>query len=171
MSKYTDLLREYARLSVTNSELSIDNSQLLVENLQIKAENSQIKAESMRLAQQLEHMKNLTKEMYYEFRLDRPNGNLKENNRESLELIAGGTLYVVQYLDTKGNSFISTEGFTPEGDIAPRLFYFGYAVFFLVETLFQQGFATLPDRFLRILSRNPKFLKYVLKEFQRVLSL
>ncbi|NQE38517.1 hypothetical protein [Microcoleus asticus] len=164
MSEYTDLLREYARLSVANSKLSIDNSQLLVENLQIKAE-------SMRLAQQLEHMKNLTKEMYYEFRLDRPNGNLKENNRESLELSAGRTLYVVQYLDTKGNSFISTEGFTSEGDIAPKLFYFGYAVFFLVETLFQQGFATLPDRFLRILSRNPKFLKYVLKEFQRVLSL
>ena len=164
MSEYTDLLREYARLSVANSELSIDNSQLLIENLQIKAER-------LRLAQQLEHMKNLTKEMYYEFRLDRPNGNLRENNRESLELSAGGTLYVVQYLDTKGNSFISTEGFTPEGDIAPKLFYFGYAVFFLVETLSQQGFITLPDRFLRILSRNPKFLKYVLKEFQRVLSL
>ncbi|MEG4960290.1 MULTISPECIES: hypothetical protein [unclassified Microcoleus] len=88
MSEYTDLLREYARLSVANSELSIDNSQLLVENLQIKAE-------SIRLAQQLEHMKNLTKEMYYEFRLDRPNGNLRENNRESLELSTGGTLYVV----------------------------------------------------------------------------
>lgn len=170
MSEYTDLLREYARLSVANSGLSIDNSQLLVENLQIKADNLQIKAENLRLAQQLEHMNNLTKEMYYDFRLDRPNGNLRENNRESLELSAGGTLYVVQYLDTKGNSFISTEGFTPEGDIAPKLFYFGYAVFFLVEELTRQGFTCLPDRFLKLLSRNHKFLRYVLKEFERVLS-
>ncbi|MEG4838332.1 hypothetical protein [Microcoleus sp. B9-D4] len=137
---------------------------LLIENLQIKAEN-------LRLTQQLDHMKNLTREMYYEFRLNRPNGNLRENNREPLDLNGGGVLYLVQYVDTKGNSFISTEGFTPEGDIAPKLFYFGYAVFFLVETLYQQGFTTLPDRFLRILSQNPKFLKYVLKEFQRVLSL
>ncbi|MEG5175590.1 hypothetical protein [Microcoleus sp. B3-D7] len=113
----------------------------------------------------------LTREMYYDFRLDRPNGKLKENKRESLELSAGGTLYVVQYLDTKGNSFISTEGFTPEGDIAPKLFYFGYAVFFLVEELTRQGFTCLPDKFLELLSRNQKFLRYVLKEFQRVLSL
>ncbi|MEG3994736.1 MULTISPECIES: hypothetical protein [unclassified Microcoleus] len=124
----------------------------------------------MRLRQQLDHMNDLTREMYYEFRLDRPNGKLKENNRESLELSAGGILYVVQYLDTKGNSFVSTEGFTPEGDIAPKLFYFGYAVFFLVEELTRQGFTCLPDRFLKLLSRNHKFLRYVLKEFERVLS-
>ncbi|MEG4850879.1 hypothetical protein QUB10_08205 [Microcoleus sp. B5-D4] len=164
MSEYTDLLREYARLSVANSGLLIDNSELLIQNLQIKAEN-------LRLAQQLEHIKNLTREMYYDFRLSRPNGNLKENKRESLELSAGGTLYVVQYLDNKANSFISTEGFTPEGDIAPKLFYFGYAVFSLVEELTRQGFTCLPERFLEILNRNPKFLRYVLKEFQQVLSL
>lgn len=164
MSEYTDLLREYARLSVANSGLSIDNSELLIQNLQIKAEN-------LRLAQQLEHMKNLTREMYYDFRLDRPNGNLKENNREPLDLNGGGVLYVVQYVDTKDNSFISTEGFTPEGDIAPKLFYLGYAVFFLVEELTRQGFTCLPDKFLKLLSRNPKFLRYVLKEFQQVLSL
>jgi hypothetical protein len=48
MSGYTDLL--------------IENSQFLIENLQIKAEN-------LRLTQQLEHMNNLAREMYYEFRL------------------------------------------------------------------------------------------------------
>jgi len=141
-----------------------ENTELLIENLKLQAEN-------LRLRRQLDYMNNLAREMYYQFRFDRPNLPLKEKNRESLELKDGGTLYVVQYVDTKGNSFISTEGFTPEGDIAPKLFYFGYAVFFLVEELTRQGFTCLPDRFLELLSRNQKFLRYVLKEFQRVLSL
>jgi hypothetical protein len=141
-----------------------ENTELLIENLKLQAEN-------LRLSRQLDYMNNLAREMYYQFRFDRPNLPLKEKNRESLELKGGGTLYMVQYVDTKGNSFISTEGFTPEGDIAPKLFYFGYAVFFLVEELTRQGFTCLPDRFLELLSRNQKFLRYVLKEFQRVLSL
>ncbi|MEG4496668.1 hypothetical protein QUB05_04660 [Microcoleus sp. F10-C6] len=141
-----------------------ENTELLIENLKLQAEN-------LRLRRQLDYMNNLAREMYYQFRFDRPNLPLKEKNRESLELKGGGTLYMVQYVDTKGNSFISTEGFTPEGDIAPKLFYFGYAVFFLVEELTRQGFTCLPDRFLELLSRNQKFLRYVLKEFQRVLSL
>jgi len=141
-----------------------ENTELLIENLKLQAEN-------LRLRRQLDYMNNLAREMYYQFRFDRPNLPLKEKNRESLELEGGGTLYMVQYVDTKGNSFISTEGFTPEGDIAPKLFYFGYAVFFLVEELTRQGFTCLPDRFLELLSRNQKFLRYVLKEFQRVLSL
>ena len=141
-----------------------ENTELLIENLKLQAEN-------LRLKRQLDYMNNLAREMYYQFRFDRPNLPLKEKNRESLELKGGGTLYMVQYVDTKGNSFISTEGFTPEGDIAPKLFYFGYAVFFLVEELTRQGFTCLPDRFLELLSRNQKFLRYVLKEFQRVLSL
>jgi len=141
-----------------------ENTELLIENLKLQAEN-------LRLRQQLDYMNNLAREMYYQFRFERPNLPLKEKNRESLELKGGGTLYMVQYVDTKGNSFISTEGFTPEGDIAPKLFYFGYAVFFLVEELTRQGFTCLPDRFLELLSRNQKFLRYVLKEFQRVLSL
>ena len=141
-----------------------ENTELLIENLKLQAEN-------LRLRRQLDYMNNLAREMYYQFHFDRPNLPLKEKNRESLELKDGGTLYVVQYVDTKGNSFISTEGFTPEGDIAPKLFYFGYAVFFLVEELTRQGFTCLPDRFLELLSRNQKFLRYVLKEFQRVLSL
>jgi hypothetical protein len=141
-----------------------ENTELLIENLKLQAEN-------LRLRQQLDYMNNLAREMYYQFRFDRPNLPLKEKSRESLELSAGGTLYVVQYVDSQGKSFISTEGFTPEGDIAPKLFYFGYAVFFLVEELTRQGFTCLPDRFLELLSRNQKFLRYVLKEFQRVLSL
>ena len=141
-----------------------ENTELLIENLKLQAEN-------LRFRRQLDYMNNLAREMYYQFRFDRPNLPLKEKNRESLELKGGGTLYMVQYVDTKGNSFISTEGFTPEGDIAPKLFYFGYAVFFLVEELTRQGFTCLPDRFLELLSRNQKFLRYVLKEFQRVLSL
>jgi len=141
-----------------------ENTELLIENLKLQAEN-------LRLKQQLDYMNNLTREMYYQFRFDRPNLPLKEKSRESLKLNAGGTLYVVQYVDSQGKSFISTEGFTPEGDIAPKLFYFGYAVFFLVEELTRQGFTCLPDRFLELLSRNQKFLRYVLKEFQRVLSL
>ncbi len=140
------------------------NTELLIEDLKLQAEN-------LRLRRQLDYMNNLAREMYYQFRFDRPNLPLKEKNRESLELKDGGTLYMVQYVDKKGNSFISTEGFTPEGDIAPKLFYFGYAVFFLVEELTRQGFTCLPDRFLELLSRNQKFLRYVLKEFQRVLSL
>ena len=140
------------------------HTDLLIENLQLKAEN-------LRLTKQLEQMNSLAREMYYEFRFDRPNLPLKEKSRESLELKAGGTLYVVQYVDSQGKSFISTEGFTPEGDIAPKLFYFGYAVFFPIEELTRQGFTCLPDRFLELLSRNQKFLRYVLKEFQRVLSL
>ena len=87
-----------------------ENTELLIENLKLQAEN-------LRLKQQLDYMNNLTREMYYQFRFDRPNLPLKEKNRESLELKGGGTLYMVQYVDTKGNSFISTEGFTPEGDI------------------------------------------------------
>jgi hypothetical protein len=141
-----------------------ENTELLIENLKLQEEN-------LRLKRQLDYMNNLAREMYYQFRFDRPNLPLKEKNRESLELKGGGTLYMVQYVDTKGNSFISTEGFTPEGDIAPKLFYFGYAVFFLVEELTRQGFTCLPERFLELLSRNQKFLRYVLKEFQRVLSL
>ncbi len=141
-----------------------ENTELLIENLKLQAEN-------LRLRRQLDYMNNLAREMYYQFRFDRPNLPLKEKSRESLELSAGGTLYVVQYVDSQGKSFISTEGFTPEGDIAPKLFYFGYAVFFLVEELTRQGFTCLPDRFLELLSRNQKFLRYVLKEFQRVLSL
>ncbi len=141
-----------------------ENTELLIENLKLQAEN-------LRLRQQLDYMNNLAREMYYQFRFDRPNLPLKEKSRESLELSAGGTLYVVQYVDSQGKSFISTEGFTPEGDIAPKLFYFGYAVFFMVEDLTRQGFTCLPDRFLELLSRNQKFLRYVLKEFQRVLSL
>jgi hypothetical protein len=141
-----------------------ENTELLIENLKLQAEN-------LRLRQQLDYMNNLAREMYYQFRFDRPNLPLKEKSRESLELSAGGTLYVVQYVDSQGKSFISTEGFTPEGDIAPKLFYFGYAVFFMVEELTRQGFTCLPDRFLELLSRNQKFLRYVLKEFQRVLSL
>ena len=140
------------------------HTDLLIENLQLKAEN-------LRLTKQLEQMNSLAREMYYEFRFDRPNLPLKEKSRESLELKGGGTLYVVQYVDSQGKSFISTEGFTPEGDIAPKLFYFGYAVFFLIEELTRQGFTCLPHRFLELLSRNQKFLRYVLKEFQRVLSL
>ncbi len=141
-----------------------ENTELLIENLKLQAEN-------LRLRRQLDYMNNLAREMYYQFHFDRPNLPLKEKSRESLELSAGGTLYVVQYVDSQGKSFISTEGFTPEGDIAPKLFYFGYAVFFLVEELTRQGFTCLPDRFLELLSRNQKFLRYVLKEFQRVLSL
>jgi hypothetical protein len=141
-----------------------ENTELLIENLKLQAEN-------LRLRRQLDYMNNLAREMYYQFRFDRPNLPLKEKNRESLELKGGGTLYMVQYVDSQGKSFISTEGFTPEGDIAPKLFYFGYAVFFLIEELTRQGFTCLPDRFLELLSRNQKFLRYVLKEFQRVLSL
>ncbi|HEY9299897.1 MAG TPA: hypothetical protein VIQ31_26745 [Phormidium sp.] len=141
-----------------------ENTELLIENLKLQAEN-------LRLRRQLDYMNNLAREMYYQFRFDRPNLPLKEKSRESLELKGGGTLYMVQYVDSQGKSFISTEGFTPEGDIAPKLFYFGYAVFFLIEELTRQGFTCLPDRFLELLSRNQKFLRYVLKEFQRVLSL
>ena len=141
-----------------------ENTELLIEDLKLQAEN-------LRLRRQLDYMNNLAREMYYQFRFDRPNLPLKEKNRESLELKGGGTLYMVQYVDSQGKSFISTEGFTPEGDIAPKLFYFGYSVFFLIEELTRQGFTCLPDRFLELLSRNQKFLRYVLKEFQRVLSL
>ena len=163
MSEDTDLLRECARLSVANSELAIDNSELLIENLRVKAEN-------LRLTQRLDKMNNLARAMYNDFKLDRPNGNLTENNRESLDLKGGGTIYLVQYLDRNGKSYISTEGVTPEGDIAPKLYYFGYAVFFMVEELVRQGFSGLPERFLKLFDRNPKFMNYVVKEFERVMA-
>ena len=138
-----------------------ENTDLLIENLKLQAEN-------LRLRRQLDYMNNLAREMYYQFRFDRPNLPLKEKSREFLELSAGGTLYVVQYVDSQGKSFISTEGFTPEGDIAPKLFYFGYAVFFMVEELARQGFTSLPERFLKLLDQHPRFLCYINQEFQRV---
>ncbi|MEG4210443.1 hypothetical protein [Microcoleus sp. S13_B4] len=178
MSDNTDLLRECARLSVVNSELiidnselTIDNSELLIENLRVKAETMRVKAENLRLTQRLNQMNNLARGMYNDFKLDRPNGTLIENNRESLELKNGGTIYFVQYVDRTGKSYISTEGFTPEGDIAPKLYYFGYAVFFMVEELVGQGFSGLPDRFLKLFHQNPKFLKYVVKEFDRMMAM
>jgi len=128
----------------------------LIENLKLQAEN-------LRLRRQLDYMNNLAREMYYQFRFDRPNLFLKQKNRESLELKGGGTLYMVQYVDSQGKPFISTEGFTPEGDIAPKLFYFGYAIFYLVEALTQQGFNWLPGRFLKLLEQHPKLLAYISK--------
>lgn len=143
---------------------------LLIECLQLRAENR-------RLNQQLEHMKNLSQEMFNEFRHDgvpprelRPNGTLTEKSREFIALNGGGSLYFVQYVDRTGKSYISTEGFTPDGDIAPKLFYFGFAVFFLVEELTRQGFSGLPNRFLKLFDGNPKFLSYIVKEFDRVMS-
>ena len=140
-----------------------ENTELLIENLKLQAEN-------LRLRRQLDYMNNLAREMYYQFRFDRPNLPLKEKSRESLELSGGGTLYVVQYVDSQGKSFISTEGFTPEGDIAPKLFYFGYAIFYLVETLTQQGFNWLPERFLKLFDRHPKLLVYISKEFETIIN-
>ncbi|MEG3933750.1 MULTISPECIES: hypothetical protein [unclassified Microcoleus] len=170
MSEYTDLLREYARLSVINSGLSIENSELLSENSELLIESLRVKAENLRLTERLEQMNYLARAMYNDFKLDQPHGNLTENNRESLELESGGTIYLVQYLDRNGKSYISTEGFTPEGDIAPKLYYFGYAVFFMVEELVRQEFNSLPERFSTLFDRNPKFMNYVVKEFERVMA-
>ena len=141
-----------------------EHTDLLIECLQLEAENR-------RLNEQLEQMKNLTVEMFTEFKHHRPSGTLTEQSREFIQLNGGGSLYFVQYVDRNGKSYISTEGFTPEGDIAPKLFYFGFAVFFLVEELTRQGFSCLPSRFSKLFDRNPKFYHYVLKEFQRVLSI
>jgi hypothetical protein len=141
-----------------------EHTDLLIEDLQLQAENR-------RLNEQLEQMKNLTIEMFTEFKDHRPNGTLAEQSRESIRLNAGGTIYFVQYVDRTGKSYISTEGFTPEGDIAPKLFYFGFAVFFLVEELTRQGFSCLPERFSKLFDRNPKFMSYIIKEFQRVISI
>lgn len=140
------------------------HTDLLIENLQLQAENR-------RLKQRVEQMNNLVVEMLNEFKDHRPSGTLTEQSREMLELNGGGTLYLVQYIDRNGKSYISTEGFTPEGDIAPKLFYFGFAVFFLVEELTRQGFSCLPSRFSKLFDRNPKFMNYVVKEFDRVMSL
>lgn len=139
------------------------HTDLLIENLQLQAENR-------RLKQRVEQMNNLGVEMFNEFKDHRPSGTLTEQSREMLELHGGGTLYLVQYIDRNGKSYISTEGLTQEGDIAPKLFYFGFAVFFLVEELTRQGFSCLPSRFSKLFDRNPKFLNYVMKEFQRVLA-
>ena len=143
---------------------------LLINHLRLQAENK-------RLNQQIEQIKNLAIEMFTEFKLDgvpprelRPNGTLTEKSREFIALNGGGSLYFVQYVDRTGKSYISTEGFTPDGDIAPKLFYFGFAVFFLVEELTRQGFSGLPNRFLKLFDRNPKFLGYIVKEFDRVMS-
>ena len=141
-----------------------EHTDLLIECLQLQTENR-------RLNQQLQQMKNLTIEMFAEFKYHRPNGTLTEESRESIRLNAGGTIYFVQYVDQTGKSYISTEGFTPEGDIAPKLFYFGFAVFFMVEELTRQGFSCLPDRFSKLFDRNPKFMSYIIKEFERVLSI
>ncbi|MEG4044576.1 hypothetical protein [Microcoleus sp. Pol17_C1] len=140
------------------------HTDLLIENLQLQAENR-------RLKQRVEQMNNLVVEMLNEFKDHRPNGTLTEQSREFIQLNGGGSLYFVQYVDRNGKSYISTEGFTPEGDIAPKLFYFGFAVFFLVEELTRQGFSCLPSRFSKLFDRNPKFYHYVVKEFQRVLSI
>ena len=140
------------------------HTDLLIENLQLQAENR-------RLKQRVEQMNNLVVEMLNEFKDHRPSGTLTEQSREILELNGGGILYLVQYVDRNGKSYISTEGFTPEGDIAPKLYYFGYAVFFMVEELVRQGFSCLPSRFSKLFDRNPKFYHYVVKEFQRVLSI
>lgn len=178
MSDNTDLLNENARLSVVNSELFIENSDLLTENTELTMYNTEliieslrVQAENLRLTKRLEQMNYLAKAMYQDFKLDRPNGTLTENNRESLELESGGTIYLVQYVNRNGKSYISTEGLTPEGDISPKLYYFGYAVFFMVEELVRQGFSGLPDRFLKLFDQNPKFLKYVVKEFDRVMTM
>jgi hypothetical protein len=141
-----------------------EHTDLLIEDLQLQAENR-------RLNEQLEQMKNLTTEMFTEFKDHRPNGTLAEQSRESIRLNAGGTIYFVQYVDRTGKSYISTEGFTPEGDIAPKLFYFGFAVFFLVEELTRQGFSCLPERFSNLFDRNPKFMSYIIKEFEGVISI
>ncbi|MEG4496978.1 hypothetical protein QUB05_07205 [Microcoleus sp. F10-C6] len=141
-----------------------ENTDLLIECLQLQAENR-------RLNEQLKQIKNLTIEMFAEFKNHRPHGILTENSRESIRLNAGGTIYFVQYVDRTGKSYISTEGFTPEGDIAPKLFYFGFAVLFLVEELTRQGFSCLPERFSKLFDRNPKFMSYIIKEFERVLSI
>ena len=109
--------------------------------------------------------------MFTEFKDNRPNGTLTEQSRESIRLNAGGALYFVQYVERNRKSYISTEGFTPEGDIAPKLLYFGFAVFFLVEELTRQGYSCLPERFSKLFDRNPKFLNYVVKEFDRVMSM
>lgn len=140
------------------------HTDLLIENLQLQAENR-------RLKQRLEQMNNLVVEMLNEFKDHRPSGTLTEQSREMLELNGGGTLYLVQYIDRNGKSYISTEGLTAEGDIAPKLFYFGFAVFFMVEELTRQGFSCLPSRFSKLFDRNPKFMNYVIKEFDRVMSL
>ena len=140
------------------------HTDLLIENLQLQAENR-------RLKQRVEQMNNLVVEMLNEFKDHRSSGTLTEQSREILELNGGGILYLVQYVDRNGKSYISTEGFTPEGDIAPKLYYFGYAVFFMVEELVRQGFSCLPSRFSKLFDRNPKFYHYVVKEFQRVLSI
>ncbi|MEG4533046.1 hypothetical protein [Microcoleus sp. D2_18a_D3] len=120
-----------------------ENTDLLIKCLQLQAENR-------RLNEQLKQMKNLTIEMFAEFKNHRANGILTENNRESIRLNAGGTIYFVQYVDRTGKSYISTEGFTPEGDIAPKLFYFGFAVFFMVEELTRQGFSCWSERFSKL---------------------
>ena len=140
------------------------HTDLLIENLQLQAENR-------RLKQRVEQMNNLVVEMLNEFKHHRPSGTLTEQSREFIQLNGGGSLYFVQYVDRNGKSYISTEGFTPEGDIAPKLYYFGYAVFFMVEELVRQGFSCLPSRFSKLFDRNPKFYHYVVKEFQRVLSI
>jgi len=47
-----------------------ENTELLIENLKLQAEN-------LRLRRQLDYMNNLAREMYYQFRFDRPKLFLK----------------------------------------------------------------------------------------------
>ncbi|MEG4248744.1 hypothetical protein [Microcoleus sp. Pol10D4] len=171
MSDNSDLSKENERLLAENTELLIENTELTKYNTDLIIETLRIQAENLRLNNRLVEMNELGKSMYREFKLDRPNGSLTENNREFIELKSGGILYFVQYVDENEKSYISTEGLTAEGDIAPKLYYFGYAVFFMVEELVRQGFSGLPDRFLKLFDQNPKFLKYVVKEFDRVMAM
>jgi hypothetical protein len=152
-------------------ELLIENLQLRTKKERLTIEKKSLKTEIERLTKQLEHMKALRIEMHNAFKHDRPIGTMKEVGRESLEFNCdgtGGTIHIVKYVDDSGTSFIYTEGFAENGDIAPKLFWLGYAVFFLAEWLGQLGFVSVPDRFVKLCEENPKFLGFVDREFQRI---
>jgi hypothetical protein len=151
-------------------ELLIENLQLRVKKECLKIEKESIKAETERLTKKLERMKALRVEMYDAFKHDRPIGTMQEVGRESLAFNCDGvrgTIHIVKYVDSSGTSFMYTEGFVENGDVAPKLFWLGYAVFFLTEWLVQLGFTSVPDRFVKLCDQNPKFLGFVVREFQR----
>lgn len=126
-------------------------------------------ATTHRLTREIKHITDLVGRMRREFFLHQPIGNLELKEREILHIGEGCTIHLVRYEDSVGNSCIATEGYCSDGELALKNFYFGFAVYHMVQCLNYQGFTQLPDRFLRLLDRHPKFLGFINEEF-RLLS-
>lgn len=123
-------------------------------------------ATTHRLNREIKHITDLVGKMRREFFLHQPIGKLEFKEREILETREGYNIHLVRYEDSLGNSCLATEGYYENGDLALKNFYFGFAVYHMVQELNYQGCTQLPGRFLRLLDRHPKFLSYINEEFR-----